>query len=102
MPYVRLSLMMPTHGHESEVNRINSELVEFYKTRPGFIAAYRLEATDGTGEVGRISIWENAADADHTAMTDHDMALRSELHLIIQPGHIEKAYNVVQASHPQR
>lgn len=92
MPYVRFSIMRPMAGHEAEVERLNRELLDFYRRCPGCLATYLVKAADNSGEVGRLTIWEREEDADRAANADHSLALRSQLHLRIQPGHADRSF----------
>jgi quinol monooxygenase YgiN len=84
--------MRPMTGHEAEVESLNRELVAYYRRFPGCLAAYFVQAADGSGELGRVSIWEREEDADRAANDDHSLALRSRLHLLIQPGHQDRSF----------
>lgn len=92
MAYVRISLMQPLTGRESEVEKLNLELVQFYRTREGCLGSHVLRATDRSGEIGRLSFWMSEFMADAAATTDHSMSLRSRLHLIIAPGHEQRSF----------
>ncbi len=97
MPYIRISLMRPMSGQAAEVQRLNRELLDFYKRCPGCLAAYLLEATDGSNEMGRLTIWESEEDADRAANAEHSLALRSQLHLRVQPGHVDRSFQATAA-----
>jgi len=97
MPYVRISLMRPMSGQGPEVERLNRELLDFYRRCPGCLAAYYLEAADGSGEVGRLTVWEREEDADRAANAEHSLAMRSQLHLRIQPGHVDRSFRATAA-----
>ena len=84
--------MKPAAGRQSEVDRINRELVQEYRRQEGCMASYFISALDGGGEVGRVTIWDSEADSDRAATNPHSLALRSELHLLVLPGHVERAF----------
>lgn len=84
MPYLRLTLAQPRPERRDEVRQHYQELVAHVKTLPGCIDAYVLEAHDQSGEVGRISIWENAEAAHRAANDPHAMSLHAELHFDVQ------------------
>lgn len=86
MAYVRISLMQPKPGQAARVHELLDQLIEFYEAQPGYITGYRLEPHDGSGRVGRIGVWDNDASAEHAATNDHDMALRSELNMVVEAG----------------
>ena len=90
MPYIRISLMQPMHGQEQRVNELLDELIRFYEQQPGFLEGYRLSPVDRARHVGRIGVWERDEDAIHAAQNDHDMALRSQLNMLIEEGSHEE------------
>ncbi len=92
MAYVRISLMKPLSGHQSEVEQLNHELVSLYRSQEGCLASYVVTALDGSGETGRVSVWESEEHADRAANEDHSMALRSRLHLQVEKGHVERSF----------
>lgn len=100
MPYVRISLMRPKRGQEHRLTELIDQLVAYYGQQPGFIRGYRLNALPGdtSGRLGRIGVWESAAAAERAAGTDHDLALRSEVNMVVEDGsHEELAFEGVQA-----
>lgn len=91
MPYVRVSLMQPKAGRVAEVYAILSELAEYFAEQPGFIEGYKLQSKDGL--VGRITVWESEAAADHSAQTTHVLSLRARLNPDVEEGsHEEHAF----------
>ena len=76
MSYFRLSLTSPHGGALAEVERIERELLAFFRTQPGFQRGFRLTADD---RVGRATVWDSEADADHAANQQHTLSLRSRL-----------------------
>ena len=92
MAYVRLSLMRPMAGHQEEVQSINKELVHMNRRMPGCLDSRSISALDGSGEVGRLTIWASQADADRAANDPRSLTLRSRLHLIILAGHLERSF----------
>lgn len=79
MAYVRLSIMKPLPGSESELQAAHKDLLKFFSQQPGFVDGYILRAQDGSGEVGRVGIWESESHADQAANSDHVLSVRSEL-----------------------
>ena len=101
MSYVRLSLMEPRKGQEEAVSHLLDEMVMYHETLPGYLTGYRVEQVDGTNRVGRLAVWERESDADHAATLDHDMALRSELNLVIEEdSHSEQSMRAHWAPKP--
>ena len=83
-------------GHEQETRRLLEELARYHREQPGYVAGYTLASRE-TGEVGRVSVWSEEAQANRVATTSHDLALRSELNLAVEPGsHRESSYEGVE------
>jgi hypothetical protein len=100
MSYVRISLMHPKAGQEEALNSLLDRLVEYYEQQPGYLTGYRLKNIDGSGRVGRLGVWEHANDAERAAQTDHDLALRSELNMLVaEDSHEEYSFEGVRADH---
>jgi quinol monooxygenase YgiN len=95
MPYVRLSIATPSRGQADRANELMRKLADAARETKGCIASYLLKPTDGSSEVGRITIYEDEASADAMANTQTMLSLRSELHLVIEAGHIERAFTTV-------
>ena len=101
MPYIRISLIRPQHGHEAALKTVSEQLTEYYGSQPGNLASYRLEHADGSNRFGRITIWQNEADATRAAGTEHDLALRSQLNLVVEPeSHEELSFEGTAAGVP--
>jgi hypothetical protein len=91
--YVRLSLMDPKPGQEELVSGVMDHLLEFFATQPGHVRGYKLLSGDPQGRYGRLTVWKSEQDADNTANTQHVLAVRSELLLLIEEGsHVERSY----------
>jgi heme-degrading monooxygenase HmoA len=86
MAFVRISVMVPNPGQEARVQEILGDLVKFYQGRQGFVTAYCLSADQHATvkRMGRVSIWASEEDAHRTASEQHDMALQSELKILVQ------------------
>ncbi len=93
MSYVRFSLMKPLAGRDLEVTKLNLELVSLYRGQPGCISSQVIRATDTSGEVGRLSFWESESAADAAATGDHSMHLRSQLHLAVRRGRLDRSFH---------
>ena len=91
MPYIRISLMKPSPGKEAAVTDLNSQLVDLYREQDGCLFCYLVKAAGGSGEVGRVSMWESEAAADRAATAQRSIYLRSRLHLQVRPGHQERS-----------
>ena len=91
MPWVRMSLMKPKAGRQAEVDQLLTELADFFAEQDGFLEGYILHAKDGL--VGRVTIWETEASADHSAQSTHVLAVRSRLNPDVEEGsHEEHAF----------
>jgi quinol monooxygenase YgiN len=69
-------LTTPKEGSRDEVIKIEEDLIDFLRNQPGFQEAYRLNSET---KVGRVTVWDSHASADHAASTQHTLALRSRL-----------------------
>ncbi len=92
MPYVRISLMNPLAGREAEVIDLKQQLVAFHRQQKGCLQPYVMRPGDVSTETGRISLWESEEDAERTASVESTLALRSRLHLLLQDGHRDIAF----------
>ena len=90
MPYVRVSLMRSKDASSAEAGKIVDDLIGYMSKQPGYVTGWRMTAQDGTGLLGRITIWNTEADADHAAQTDHVLALRSQLNPLVEEGSHEE------------
>jgi heme-degrading monooxygenase HmoA len=95
MPFIRLALMKPIEGYEEELLQMHEDLIRYFKTLPGFMEGYTVKATDETGRIGRVTVWEHDSDADHAAMQQHTLTVRSAMLQLIEEdtaAHRELAY----------
>lgn len=91
--YVRLSLAQPKAGNEVEVARIEDDLMAFFAKQPGYLHGYQILGGDSQGRVGRLTLWASDQHADHAAQTDHVLAQRSELLMLIEEDtHVEDSW----------
>lgn len=90
MPYVRVSLMRSKDPSSPAAAKIVDELIAYMSRQPGYITGWRMTAQDGTGLLGRITIWNTETDADRAAQTDHVLALRSQLNPLVEEGSHEE------------
>ena len=95
MYYLRISLLVPLEGYEAEVRRLEEDLLAFLALRPGFVDGYLLTA-EGSPDVGRVTIWQSEADADHAANQDHVLALRSRLLQITDEERFERSFEAAR------
>ena len=85
MAFLRISVMIPRPGNEKRVGELIDDLLKLYQGKPGFIAAYRLAPGPHAGapKVGRISIWESSEHANRMASDPRDLALQSEIKVLV-------------------
>jgi quinol monooxygenase YgiN len=95
MPYVRLSIARPRRGEEARFEQVMQRLTEVTADQPGCTAAYIMKPDDESGEIARISFYEDAHQADAAAQGATIMALRSELHLLSDAGHVERGFTTI-------
>ena len=95
MLYIRISLMMPEKGKREEVRRLNQEISAFNRGLEGCRDSFVISAADNSGELGRLSVWDSKEAAEGAANHQHHMSRRSELHLVVQPGHAERSFFTV-------
>ncbi len=92
MTCMRLTICRPSQGQEREVERLLHRLEEEVSKQEGYITGGYFQAAESHGEVGRFSIWKDRHFADHASSVEDVIALRSQLHLVIEPGHTEGLY----------
>lgn len=92
MPYVRISIQKPTRGNEARLEELMRKLEGMIANQPGCIASYLLKPHDDSGEIARIAIYDSEDSAETAANVQNIMAIRSEIHLITEPGHVERAF----------
>ncbi len=95
MAYVRLSITTPRQGESAHVIEVMEKLAEAARATPGCILSYVLKPDDGTSAIARIAVYEDHVAADRLANTDPMLSLRAQLHMLIEPGHVEHAYTSV-------
>jgi quinol monooxygenase YgiN len=92
MAYVRLSVVKPRPGCEDRTVDLLEALSAATADTPGWQANYVVRPHDDSGEVVRISIYDDESSAEREAATASVLSLRSELHLVIEPNHRERAF----------
>lgn len=95
MAYVRISIAKPNRGEEARLRavleRINTEAAR----HEGCLETFVLEPHDGSGELARLAVYSSEAAAEAAASSDAMLALRSEMHLLVEAGHSERAFFTV-------
>jgi quinol monooxygenase YgiN len=92
MPYIRLTVNKARRGQEARLEELMRKLSELSEGQPGFIEGWLLRPNDNSGEIARIAVYEDEASAEGLANNQSWMALRSEIHLCVEPGHQDRAF----------
>ena len=95
MPYIRLTIARPHGGNGARALEIMNELSTIAAKEDGFLESWVLKPHDDSGDLARIAVWRDEHAADAAANTARFLSLRSELHLIVEPGHIERGFFTV-------
>ena len=93
----RFSLVKAEGDRKDEVVQLYQQLDEIHRTADGYVASCIFVNPSDPREVGRLALWRSHADADRAATPVHVVALRSQIHEAIQPGHTEKIVDVVSS-----
>ena len=99
MTVARISLMKILPHNRNEVTRLHASLEEFLSKQKGYILGFSFEAIGDTETMGRVSLWASEEDANHAATLDHTVGLRSQIHILTEPGHIEQLVHVSPTAH---
>ncbi len=92
MAYIRISVAKPRSGEEARVEEIFERINTEAAKNDGCLETYILHPHDDSGEVARMAIYTDEDHAEAAASNDAVMALRSEMHLLVEPGHEERAF----------
>ncbi len=92
MPYVRLSIAHPQRGQEQRLEELMRKLNELSREQEGLVDCYVLRPSDNSSEIARIAIYRDEAVAERHANSQSFMAIRSEIHLISEADHVERAF----------
>jgi quinol monooxygenase YgiN len=92
LPYIRLSIMKPRPGEAQRMEDFMRKLTGLVLEQEGCIESYLMKPHDDSGEIARIAIYTDEQAAENSANSTPVMALRSEIHLLSEPGHIERAF----------
>lgn len=98
MPYVRLSIARPRRGDEARLTEIMQQLANEATAHPGCLQSYVMRPHDQSGEIARLAIYADESAAEATAASQHMLALRSQMHLLSEPGHVERAFFTVEST----
>lgn len=92
MPYIRLSVARPRRGEEPRLEELMRKLNDLSKGQEGYLESFVLRPHDDSGEIARIVIYSDEHVAEAAANSQSVMAIRSEIHLLSEPGQIERAF----------
>lgn len=95
MTYVRLSIARPRRGQQQRFEEIMRRLAEVTAEQEGCVASYIMKPADESGEIARLTFYEDESRADQAAQGQTIMSLRAELHLLSEAGHIERAFTTI-------
>jgi heme-degrading monooxygenase HmoA len=95
MAYVRISIVKPRRGEEAHAEEIIRKLAALSADSAGCQSSQVLKPRDDSGEIARIVVYDTEASAEAIANSTTMLSLRSELHLLIEPGHVERAFFTV-------
>jgi len=92
VPYIRLSVMKPRPGEEQRMEDFMRKLTALVLEQEGCTESYLMKPRDDSGEIVRMAIYADERSAENSANSTPVMALRSEIHLLSEPGHVERAF----------
>jgi len=92
VPYIRLSVMKPRPGEAQRMEDFMRKLTALVLEQEGCIESYLMKPDDDSGEIARMAIYVDERSAENSANSTPVMALRSEIHLLSEPGHVERAF----------
>ena len=98
MPYVRLAFAHSRPERREEVRQHFEELVRYIRTMPGCLASYVVYPHDETGEIGRMSVWDNLEAANRAANDPHAMSIHSELMFDVHGSIWDRSFEAVEAA----
>lgn len=92
MPYIRISIAKPRRGEEGRLREVLERINAEADSREGCLQTYLLQPHDESGELARIAIYRDEDAGEAAAASQSMLALRSEMHLLVEPGHTERAF----------
>jgi quinol monooxygenase YgiN len=92
MPYIRVSIAKPRKGEEARMEELMRKLRDLSAAQPDCLESWVLKPLDDSGEIARITVYKDEHAAESAANSATMMALRSELHLVTEAGHTERAF----------
>ncbi len=95
MPYIRLTLAHPRPDRAAEVRRHYEELVTTAAKQPGFVAGWVVVPHDGSGDIGRLTMWESQEHANRAANDPHALALHSEIEFDVDGNLWDRSFDAI-------
>ena len=86
--FVRMSMVRPLPGEDERVAAVFRRMNALACGKPGFLCAQILVVRNGADLV-RFACYEDERTATAVATSERMLALRAELHRLIEPGHVE-------------
>ena len=99
MTWLRLTLVTPLPGQVAEVRRQLDDLENALAKEQGYLLGGVFTSVEASQETGRFSLWRSEEEADRAATLPQVLAIRSQIHALIHPGHIERLDEVTGANH---
>lgn len=94
MAWLRLSLVNPFPASRQEVLRLLNDLENHLTGEAGFVTGGVFVSEDPAGQLGRFTIWESRDDGDRASANQHVMSVESQIHTMIEPGHLENFFEI--------
>jgi len=103
MRYARITYLYPLEGQGEEVRRLLDSYLTWLSQRPGFALGLSLAPVRGGNSITRVTVWEGQGWADATALSEHALAIRSQLIALTSDQAIhEEEFNVSALEIPGR
>lgn len=99
MLYVRISLLTANPYSERQVVEIQDDLLAHYASQRGYMRGYKLRSTVQPRQIGRVTVWHSAEDADAAAQSPHVLAQRAKLQSLIED-EFDGSYDAPEESAP--
>ena len=103
MAYLRLTMLQPRPGSETEARELLEELDTSLVGADGLV--FSLVMSQESDKLGRVSLWHSKDDANREAVSDHVMSLRSRLRFLslstdetlleVKSGHLPEGFGAV-------
>jgi heme-degrading monooxygenase HmoA len=84
MPYVSIAVTQPRDDNRTEFEDMQDDLLHQLKGLPGFVDGYLMMTTDGTGRVGRVTVWKTRRHADQASQEQDVLVMQSRMHGLIE------------------